>query len=356
MKTSVLITIVAVAVLAVAGFFVLRSEPPAATDEHDHAEHAEEPGGQAAHEKEGEVDGHSEDEHADEGHVGHDHEGGEESEGDHADEVISLSDEHLLENDVTFATAGPGVIRFEIEMPGEIVLNADKVAHIVPRFPGIAQKVYKDLGDEVQEGEALAVIQSNQSVAPYEVKSLVSGTIIEKHLTLGEFVRDDTDIYVVADLSTVWAKISVYAKYMQQVKKGLKVRLTATGIGDVAEGSIDYVGPIVGEKTRTGSARVVLQNRNRMWQPGVFVTARITIDQFSVPLAVPDEAIQTVEGKPSVFVRAAGGFTVRSVELGRSDGQTVEILHGLALGEEYAASNSFLLKAERGKSEAAHEH
>jgi cobalt-zinc-cadmium efflux system membrane fusion protein len=267
-----------------------------------------------------------------------------------------LSDEHLIENEVTCAKAGPGSIQFEIELPGEIVLNADKVAHIVPRFPGITQKVHKDLGDEVGEGEVLAIIQSNQSVAPYEIKSLVSGTVIEKHLTLGEFVRDDADIYVIADLSTVWAKISIYAKYLSQIKPGLNVLLTATGIDEVAEGTIDYVGPIVGEKTRTGSARVILQNIDRQWQPGLFVTARITVGRFSVPLAVPDDAIQTVEGKPSVFVRAAGGFTLRPVEIGRSDGHTVEILAGLTPGEEYAAANTFLLKAERGKSEAGHEH
>lgn len=356
MKKSVLITIVAVAVLAIAGFFVLQSEPQTTAEEHDHAAHAGEAGDDHGAEAATVGDEHGEKEHAEEGHEGHDHEEGGEAEGSHEDEVIQLTDEHLLENDVTFAKAGPGSIQFEIELPGEIVLNADKVAHIVPRFPGIAQKVFKGLGDEVREGEVLAIIQSNQSVAPYEVKSLVSGTIIEKHLTLGEFVRDDADIYVVADLSTVWAKISVYAKYLPQIKRGLKVRLVASGIDEAVEGVIDYVGPIVGEKTRTGSARVVVQNSRRHWQPGLFVTARITVDQFTVPLAVPDDAIQSVEGKPSVFVRAKGGFTVRSVDIGRSDGKTVEILAGLALGEEYASANSFLLKAERGKSEAGHDH
>lgn len=357
MKQSVLITIVAVAVLAIAGFFILRSDPQATAEEHDdHAAHAEEVGGEQDHREGAVAEGHGEESHAGEGHEEHGLEADEEAADARADEVIRLSEEHQLENDVTFAKAGPGSIRFEIKLPGEIVLNADKVAHIVPRFPGIAQQVFKDLGDEVREGDVLAIIQSNQSVAPYEVKSLVSGTIIEKHLTLGEFVRDDADIYVVADLSTVWAKISVYAKYLSQIKSGQKVRLTATGIDESAEGTIDYVGPIVGEKTRTGSARVVLRNTGRRWQPGLFVTAQITVDQFSVPLAVTDKAIQTIEGKPSVFVRAKGGFTVRSVDIGRSDGQTVEILGGLTPGEEYAVTNSFLLKAERSKSEAGHDH
>lgn len=269
---------------------------------------------------------------------------------------IVITEEALTSNNIRLTQAGPGRIAQLVELPGEILLNADKVAHIVPRFPGIAQTVYKNLGDEVTSGDVLAVIQSNQSVAPYDVKSLVSGTIIEKHITLGEFVRDDADIYVVANLSTVWVKISIYAKYLGQINVGQQVRLTASGIEETAEGVIDYVGPIVGERTRTGQARVVLNNRGGAWVPGLFVTAAIAVSETQAPIAVPDDAIQTVEGKNAVFVRVGDRFHARIVTLGRSDGKMVEILTGLSAGETYAASNSFVLKADFGKSEAGHDH
>lgn len=269
---------------------------------------------------------------------------------------IVITEEALTSNNIRLMQAGPGRIAQLVELPGEILLNADKVAHIVPRFPGIAQTVYKNLGDEVTSGDVLAVIQSNQSVAPYDVKSLVSGTIIEKHITLGEFVRDDADIYVVADLSTVWVKISVYAKYLGQINVGQRVRLTASGIDETAEGVIDYVGPIVGERTRTGQARVVLNNRGGAWVPGLFVTAAIAVSDTLASIAVPDDAIQTVEGKNAVFVREGDRFHARTVTLGRSDGKMIEILAGLSVGETYAASNSFVLKADFGKSEAGHDH
>jgi cobalt-zinc-cadmium efflux system membrane fusion protein len=269
---------------------------------------------------------------------------------------IALTEEALASNDIRIAAAGKGTITQELELPGEIVLDADKVAHIVPRFPGIAQSVFKNLGDDVRSGEALAVIQSNQSVAPYEVKSLVSGTVIEKHITLGEFVRDDADIFVVADMSTVWVKISIYAKYLANVKVGQRVRLTASGVDEAAEGVIDYVGPIVGERTRTGQARIVLKNPKGIWLPGLFVTAKIAVSTTEVPLAVPDDAIQTVEGSTAVFVREGDQFEARVIQTGRSDGRMVEVLAGIKPGEEYVASNSFLLKAEFGKSEAGHDH
>ncbi len=270
--------------------------------------------------------------------------------------TLKMSEEAIRRNGVQFAMAGPGVIARQLELPGEITLNADKVAHIVPRFPGIALKVFKNLGDHVNEGDVLAIIQSNASVSPYEVKSLISGTIIEKHITLGEFIRDGSDIYMVADLSTVWAQISVYSNYLGKVRTGLSVRLYSPGINESVEGKIDYVGPIVGERTRTGVARVTLKNPQGVWQPGIFVRAFVALEEIEIELAVPDAAIQTVEGRTAVFVREGETFSARPVQIGRSDGKMVEVLSGLQRGEEFVSANSFIFKADFGKSEAGHDH
>lgn len=336
MRKSLPITLLAIAALAIASYFVLRTEQTVSDE--DHSGHAEESGAHDETEAAGVHDEHAgEDAHGSAGRV-------------------TFHDDAPIWQTMRLAKAGPGEIFLEIELPGEIALNADKVAHIVPRFPGIALQVHKNLGDKVREGEVLAVVQSNESVSPYDVKSLVPGTIIEKHITLGEFVRDDADVFVVADLSTVWAKISIYAKYLPDVKPGAKVRLTTSGIDEVAEGTIDYVGPIVGERTRTGIARAILTNPRNVWQPGLFVTAKVVIDELTVPLAVPDDAIQTIEDQPVVFVKEGREFEVRPVRLGRSDGKTIEILAGLQPGEEYVAADSYIFKAELGKSEAGHEH
>ncbi len=272
-----------------------------------------------------------------------------------ATESVILSDADVSRNGIVIEVVGPGRLRREFEFPAEIALNSDHEAHIVPRFSGITQKVFKNLGDRVEAGEILAIVQSNESVAPYDVKTLLAGTVIEKHVTLGEFVRDDADIFVVADLSTVWVQISVYAKYLPQIRPGLEVGLFTTGVPDTARGKIDYVGPIVGDRSRTSQARVVLPNSKGYWQPGLFVTARVALEDIAVQTAILDDAIQTVKDRPVVFVRNGNRFEVRPVILGRSDGSWVEVLSGLAPGERYAKSNSFILKAELGKSEAGDE-
>jgi membrane fusion protein, heavy metal efflux system len=269
---------------------------------------------------------------------------------------VTMMPDALAANQVVIKRSGPGLVTTEIDLPGEIVLNADRVAHVVPRFPGIVQKVNKSLGESVRAGDVLAVVQSNVSAAPYDVVAMVDGTVIEKHVALGEFVRDDSDIFVVADLSTVWVNISVYARFLTDVKLGQKVRLTSPGVGETALGTIDYVGPVVGESTRTGVARMVLRNPKKIWQPGLFVTAHIIVSEQQAPIAVPDAAVQTVEGRNVVFVRSMNEFTARPVVIGRRGGELIEILQGLEAGEDYVAQGSFIFKAEFGKSEAGHEH
>ena len=282
--------------------------------------------------------------------------GGTDHHGHDEKNVIVLTDEALADNRIVVEKAAIGVVQTEIDLPGEIVLNADRVAHVVPRFPGIVQQVNKRLGDRVRAGEVLAVIQSNVSVSPYDLTSMIDGSVIEKHLTLGEYVRDDADVFIVADLSTVWVSVSVYARFLADVRPGQTVRITSPGLPETATGKLDYVGPLVGESTRTGVARLVLPNPDGRWQPGLFVTAHITVTESRGKISVPDDAVQTIEGTPVVFVRDGAGFVPRPVALGQRGGGRVALLRGLEPGEEFVAKGSFIFKADLGKSQAEHSH
>jgi cobalt-zinc-cadmium efflux system membrane fusion protein len=296
--------------------------------------------------------------HADE-HKGADEHGHAAEDKGHAAEAegrIELAPETRAASGIEVAAAEPRLIRATLDLPGEAVPNADRLAHIVPRFPGIAREVRKGLGDYVREGEVLAVIEGNQSLSTYEVRSLISGTVIEKHLTLGEFVRDDQDIYVVADLSTVWVNIAIYARDVARVRPGQKVMIATVGEGPSAEGVIGYIGPVVGEATRAATARVEIPNRSLSWRPGTFITARIVLAESRAQVAVPDAAIQRVEGRDCVFVEDGDGFVARPVTIGATDGDWNEILSGLAAGERYVVRGSFVLKSELQKSEASHAH
>lgn len=263
--------------------------------------------------------------------------------------VVQFSDAELKEFNVTVGTAGPGKLRLEVSLPGEIAPHADRVAHVVPRFVGVVREVRKLVGDSVSKGEVLAIIDSNESLTPYEVKSLLDGTIIERHLVQGELIKEGVNAFVIADLSSVWAELRIYQKDLAAVRKGQTVSLAA-GHG-VAEtrGEIAYVAPMVDEKSRTGLARVVLPNPDGRWRPGLFVTARVTVEELDVPLLIPKTALQTVDEKTCVFVQTDKGFEPRPVKLGRANDNDVEVTQGLAAGERYVTQGAFTLKAELSK-------
>ena len=158
----------------------------------------------------------------------------------------------------------------------------------------------------------------------YEIYAPFHGIVITKHMAKGEWVRESADILCVADLSDVWVDITVYGKDLDLVRLGQKVTVTSNSSDLSASGKISYIGPLVGEETRTARARVVLGNAQGKWRPGMFVTVKIVRKDEEVPLAVREDAVQTMDRYGSVvFVQYGEQFEVRPVELGRSDGTNV---------------------------------
>ena len=112
----------------------------------------------------------------------------------------------------------------------------------------------------------------------------------------------------------------------------------------------------MGEETRAATARIVLPNPEGVWRPGLPVNIDLIAGEVDVPVVIASEAVQTLEDKPTVFVREGDQFEPRPVQLGRSDDKWSEVIAGLKPGEQYVTKNSFILKAELGKGEAEHEH
>jgi cobalt-zinc-cadmium efflux system membrane fusion protein len=190
----------------------------------------------------------------------------------------------------------------------------------------------------------------------YELRAPFDGTVIEKHLALGEQVREDTNVFTVSDLRNVWAQVGVPAQALAQVRVGRPVVVRATAFEQQAPGQVGYVGPLIGEQTRTAQARVVLANPELAWRPGLFVEVEVPTGEAMAAVTVAAEAVQTHEGARVVFLRTPGGFVPRPVTVGRGEGGRVEIVQGLPAGSRYAAGNAFVVKAEAGKAAASHEH
>jgi membrane fusion protein, heavy metal efflux system len=359
-----------------------------------------------------------------EGADAHGHEGGR----------IVLSEKAIRDSGIEVADAAGGEVEQSLTLPGEIVLNADRVAHIVPRVAGIVRGVQKNLGDDVQAGEVMAILESRElaeakaaylaaqqrlslaeanlksadelhtrkimpdlefltiqkgkaeteielrtaenklhalgvseeqvqklagngaSLSEYEVRAPFAGTVVEKHCSLGEVLNGESDAFVLADLSTVWANITVYTQDMGRVRLGQTVTIQADALGVSATATVGYIAPVANESTRTVLARADLPNTDRRWRPGTFVTASLVFDQQHVPVLIPTDAVQRVKGETVVFVFEENAFEPRDVKVGRASATHSEIVAGLEPGQKYVVKGAVVLKAEIGKSQAAHEH
>ena len=198
--------------------------------------------------------------------------------------------------------------------------------------------------------------QKEHSFIQYELRSPLGGVIIQKHLTTGEAVKNDDDVFLLADFSEVWVNIAIPAKDLKYVKLGQNVVVKDENLGIEAKGNLTYLDSIIDEKNRTVTGRVVIPNPKGHWRPGTFVTLKLVLEERTVPLAVPTKAIQTIRDWSVVFVKYGNFFEARPLELGENDGNWVEVLQGLSVGEHYVAQNSFVVKAEIEKSSAVHEH
>lgn len=304
---------------------------------------------EAVHQHEAErpaEDGHGANEH-------HDHGDGHQE----VDASVDLNDAELSAFGIRVVKASGGVLERHISAPGEIGPNQDALSHISPRFPGIAKRVLKNIGDTVKSGDVMAIIESSESLAPYEMTSLISGTVISKHITRGELLSEEDVAYTVADLSTVWVNLKIYQADLGLVVVGQEAEISQGHGQATSRGTISYVSPVVEEETRTALARAVIPNDDGIWRPGLFVTADILVERKPVEVLVPKTAIERVGGQPVVFIKTKEGFQPRPVQLGAQGRAQVEVLSGLTPEQEYVAEKGFTLKAEMEKGAfAAHGH
>lgn len=351
---------------------------------------------------------------------GHEEEGHEEEEG-----ALKLSPEQMSASGVQVVQVRQGNLSHQISVPGRIVADADRMAQIVPKVSGVVVEARKNLGDMVEKGEVLALIESREmaeAAAEYqaasrsaelartthnrektlwekkvtaeqdylsaknawqeaqirldlskqkmdtlggtadkgkpsryhELKSPLSGLVVERELTLGEFVDTSHKAFTVADLRVLWVEIAIAPDDLSNVREGQEAFIE--GGGKQGTGKLIFVSPVINPDTRSAKAIIELENPEGKWRSGDYANASIVTDTQEAGMLVPKDAVQMIEGKPFVFVKNGAGFEKRAVVIGKKDNEHIEVASGLSQGEKIAIGNTFVLKAEAGKSEAEHSH
>jgi membrane fusion protein, heavy metal efflux system len=349
-----------------------------------------------------------------------------------ATKAIKLTERQVEAGKFAVAEVRAGKLSKRISVPGSIVPSGDRIARVAVRLLGTVSELRKRLGDNVQAGEVVAVIESrevadakseylaarlvfdlqqtlfNRSTKLFEGKVLsendflrarttfedarvkietarqklfalsltaeqiealpqqpvetlrlqqlrapISGRVAERRVEIGSLVGregQESELYVIADLGVVWADLAVPTAELANIQEGQKITVAAGTGAEPSPAMIMFVSPLLDKDTRAARVVASVDNAAGTWRPGAFVTAEIPIDETSAELVVPLAALQLLQGETVVFVRNADGFEARKVGVGRKDARLAEITAGLASGDRVATINTFILKADLGKS------
>lgn len=223
-----------------------------------------------------------------------------------------------------------------------------------------AQEALRLVGLADAEIEKITWGGKGHSLSHFPLVAPFAGTVVEKHITVGELIEPEEKPYTITDLSTLWILLDIYEKDLGRVSLGADARLAIDAyLGELFQGKVTYVSNLLDETTRTAQARVEIPNPDHKLKPGMFVTATIAVPVpgASAVLAIPDAAIQQVRGTPVAFVREDEGvFVSRDLQLGRDSGPYTEVLAGLSEGELVVTEGGFYLKSTLLKEEMGEGH
>lgn len=250
--------------------------------------------------------------------------------------------------------AGPATILETVEVYGRIVPNPESVRRVTARFDGLIESVTVSEGDRVTQGQRLAEVESNESLSRFQITAPIAGVITERNAHPGE-QTEGRALFTIIDTHSVWAELAIFPQDRTRVAKDAPVRVIATGEELEQQGTLSRIN-IVTQSNQSVSARVVLDNPNGKWVPGMFVTGEIQVAEYTAALAVKRMGLQAFRDFTVVFAQIGDEYEVRMLDLGRQDGERVEVLGGLEPGTRYVTTNSYLLKADIEKSGASHDH
>lgn len=232
-----------------------------------------------------------------------------------------------------------------------------------------AERALHLFGDSEEEVARLrARLESSSSSASdseaprLTLRAPFDGRVVDRKVTPGSLVEALQPLMTVANLGTVWVFLQAYEKDLALLHKGLPVTIRSEAYPQESfKGRIDFVGSTLDAATRTVKLRATVDNPSEKLKPGMFVKAHVDVPkpeaEAKLMLVVPQSALQTLEGRTTLFVQAETGvFERRFVEIGHSFEGFTEVLAGVKAGDIVVTEGSFVVKSEFAKASLAEEH
>lgn len=207
-------------------------------------------------------------------------------------------------------------------------------------------KLWKLSENQINQIEETGKVKEN-----FPVYATVSGTVTEKLVEQGDYIKQGQPLLKIANLNTVWGNFDVYEHQIDRFKKGQEVMVTTNAYPNMEfKGTVDFIDPVLNNKTRTVTLRVVLNNKDDVFKPGMFVTATIegsTVNDDEV-ITIPASAVLWTGERSVVYLKTNPDqpvFEMREIKLGNQMGNQYEVLEGLFAGNEIVTNGTFTVDA-----------
>ncbi len=182
------------------------------------------------------------------------------------------------------------------------------------------------------------------------IYSPVTGIVERKNAIVGKYFKEGQSFFDLVDLSSLWVEMDVYEHDSALVDLGQRVEIEFNASpGELWEGEIDFINPVLDERSRTLKVRTTLENKNGKLRPGMAGVASVTLELKERPLVIPRSAVIDT-GKRKIAWLAVGKskhrYEAREIHTGFESEGYVEVKHGLSEGEQVVIEGNFLLDAQ----------
>jgi Cu(I)/Ag(I) efflux system membrane fusion protein len=207
-------------------------------------------------------------------------------------------------------------------------------------------KLWKLSDNQINQIEETGKVKEN-----FPVYATVSGTVSQKLVEQGDYIKQGQPLLKIANLNTVWANFDVYENQIDLFKKGQAISITtnANAIA-VFKAKVDFIDPVLDTRTRTVKLRAVLNNKEDVFKPGMFVEGKIKgmASSKEEVLTIPSTAVLWTGERSVVYIKTDPTqpvFEMRKITLGNQIGDNYEILEGLNNGDEIVTNGTFTVDA-----------
>jgi len=284
---------------------------------------------------------------------GHKDEHNNEQENEHGDEEghVEITKANAQKAGIINATASSGQIKKMTTLYGRTVMDSKAISQVSARFPGLITKLTVTVGDVIKAGDTVAQVESSDSLQRYNISAPISGVVTTRHVNPGELANQQP-LITLENYEQLWVEYKVFPSQRQMINKGQQVTVSSSFAQ--IQSNISHL--MANKNQPFITARVPIDNSTGLWAPGQMLTGEVVTSRADVGLVIDNRAFQEIEGKNIIFVTNKGGYEIRELQLGQTDGQFTQVLSGLEAGDQYALINSYLLKADLGKAGASHAH